>query len=133
MLPAWSITPVLSRVMTLVASAMLALGVKVAVQVRPPSLVLSPLRLPLATLKSAMSRPLTCSLKVTVTVAVSPIRRLVSLRVMLVAAGRTPSTTRSLLAPREPAPPGVGRVRTAFWLAASWMVPPLRLRAEVEA
>ncbi len=88
MLPAWSITPVLSRVMTLVASAMLALGVKVAVQVRPPSLVLSPLRLPLATLKSAMSRPVTARLKLMVTVVVSPMDKAVSATV-IVAVGRT--------------------------------------------
>ncbi len=73
----------------------------------------------MVTLKSATSRPCTASLKVTVTVAVSPMRSAVSLRVMLPAAGRTPSTTRALLAPREPAAPGVGKVRRAAWLVLS--------------
>ncbi len=54
------------------ASVTLALGVRVAVQVMPPSLLLSPLRLPLATLKSAVVSPLTASLKVMVTVVVCP-------------------------------------------------------------
>ena len=72
-LPAVSATPVLSRVMTLVASVILAVGVKVAVQVTPPSLELTELSVPLAMLKSAFVNPVTASLKVTVTSEVSPI------------------------------------------------------------
>ena len=109
----------LFRVIRLEASLTLLKGVNVAVQVIPPSLLVRLLRAPLATLKSAVLKPLTASLNVTVTVAVSPIRRAVSLRVMLVAVGRTPSTTSALLAPREPAAPGVGRVRLADWLVPS--------------
>ncbi|MDT4838233.1 hypothetical protein FQZ97_719850 [compost metagenome] len=109
-----------------------AVGVRVAVQVMPPSLELRLLRVPLATVKSAISRPLTASSKVMVTVLVSPAARAVSVSVM-VAVGRTPSTTRSLLAPREPAAPGAARVRMASWLAAPLIVPPLRVSAVVAA
>ena len=73
--------------MRLLASVTLALGVRVAVQVMPPSLLARLLRPPLATLKSAAVKPLTASLNVTVTVAVSPIRRAVSATTML-AVGR---------------------------------------------
>ncbi|MCY1345420.1 hypothetical protein D9M69_314810 [compost metagenome] len=114
------------------ALSLLAVGVRVAVQVIPPSLVLRLLRLPLATVKSAISRPLTASSKVMVTVAVSPTFRLLSLSEML-ADGRTPSTTRALLAPREPAAPGAARVRIASWPAAPLIVPPLRVSAVVAA
>ena len=56
----------------MVGSLALAPGVRVAVQVMPPSLELRPLRAPLATLKSAVVSPLTASLKVMVTVVVCP-------------------------------------------------------------
>ena len=65
----------------------LALGVRVAVQVMPPSAELSPLRLPLATLKSAVVSPLTASLKVMVTVVPCPAFSAVSVTTM-VAVGR---------------------------------------------
>ncbi|MNF77894.1 hypothetical protein D3C85_719410 [compost metagenome] len=71
----------------MVVSVMLAVGVKVAVQVTPPSLLLNPFRVPLATLRSELSRPLTASLKVMVTRVVSPGRRSVSAMTM-VAVGR---------------------------------------------
>ena len=62
-------------------------GVKVAVQVMPPSLDETLLRVPLATLRSELSKPVTASLNVMVTSDVSPGRRLVSLMTM-VAVGR---------------------------------------------
>ncbi len=65
------------------ASLTLLLGVRVAVQVMPPSLELRPLRLPLATLKSAVVSPLTASLKVMVTVVVCPALSTVSLTTMV--------------------------------------------------
>ncbi|MNF87619.1 hypothetical protein D3C84_700890 [compost metagenome] len=66
-LPARSAIPVLFSVMRLVASLMLALGVKVAVQVMPPSLLLTALKVPLAIVRSALVKPVTASLKVIVT------------------------------------------------------------------
>ena len=48
-------------------------GVRVLVQVMPPSLELRLDKLPLATVKSPVVKPVTASLKVSVTVAVSPI------------------------------------------------------------
>ncbi|MNV39333.1 hypothetical protein D3C71_1309090 [compost metagenome] len=89
-LPDRSLTPVLSRVIRLVVSLMLADGVKVAVQVMPPSLLLTALRVPLAIVRSALVKPLTASLKVMVTSEVSPILSAVSATTM-VAVGRTVS------------------------------------------
>ncbi|MNE31064.1 hypothetical protein D3C80_1246110 [compost metagenome] len=66
-LPAWSVTPVLSSVMILLVSLMLPFGVRVAVQVTPPSELLNPLTTPLATFISRVVKPLTASLKVMVT------------------------------------------------------------------
>ena len=82
--------PVLFRVIRLVASVMLAVGVKVAVQVMPPSLLLTAVKVPLAMLRSALVKPVTASLKVMVTSEVSPIRRLLSATTM-VAVGRAVS------------------------------------------
>ena len=70
---------------------MLAVGVKVAVQVRPPSVVLKSPMLPFSTVTSLLSKPVTCSLKVTVTVEVSPILSAVSLSVILVTMGAVAS------------------------------------------
>ncbi|MNJ71987.1 hypothetical protein D3C77_685920 [compost metagenome] len=67
LLPAWSVTPALFSVMTLLVSLMLPFGVRVAVQVIPPSALLSPLTTPLATLRSSRPKPFTASLKVMVT------------------------------------------------------------------
>ncbi|MNP68106.1 hypothetical protein D3C76_1640140 [compost metagenome] len=53
--------------MTLLVSLTLPFGVRVAVQVMPPSALLNPLRAPLATLRSSRPKPLTASLKVMVT------------------------------------------------------------------
>ncbi|MNE54633.1 hypothetical protein D3C80_1494250 [compost metagenome] len=71
----------------MVVSVMLSVGVRVAVQVIPPSPLLRLLRAPLATVKSPMARPLTASLKVIVTVLVSPAARAASATTML-AVGR---------------------------------------------
>ena len=89
-LPARSLTPVLFRVIRLVVSLTLAVGVKVAVQVMPPSLLLTALNVPLAIVRSALVKPLTASLKVMVTSEVSPIFSAVSATTM-VAVGRTVS------------------------------------------
>ncbi|MNR53974.1 hypothetical protein D3C85_1740820 [compost metagenome] len=69
---------------------MLADGVKVAVQVIPPSLLLTAVSVPLAMVKSALVNPLTASLKVMVTSEVSPILSAVSATTM-VAVGRSVS------------------------------------------
>ena len=47
--------------------------------------------------------------------------------------GTVVSMTMFLLAAREPAAPGAGSVRVALFPAPSWIVPPLRARAVVEA
>ncbi|MNZ43139.1 hypothetical protein D3C78_607360 [compost metagenome] len=89
-LPARSLTPVLFRVIRLVVSLMLAFGVNVAVQVMPPSLLLTEVNVPLAMVRSALVKPLTASEKVMVTRDVSPILSAVSVTTM-VAVGRTVS------------------------------------------
>ena len=53
-------------------SRTLPVGVKVAVQVTPPSALLTVERVPLGTLRSLLSKPLTASENVTVTKEVSP-------------------------------------------------------------
>ncbi|MNG30878.1 hypothetical protein D3C84_1165840 [compost metagenome] len=63
----------------------------VAVQVMPPSPLLSPLKEPLATVMSARVKPVTASLKVIVTSEVSPMFSAVSATTM-VAVGRRVST-----------------------------------------
>ncbi|MNL14880.1 hypothetical protein D3C87_1358410 [compost metagenome] len=83
-------TPVLSSVIRLVVSVMLAVGVNVAVQVMPPSLLLTELKVPLAMVRSALENPLTASLKVMVTSDVSPILNALSATTM-VAVGSTVS------------------------------------------
>ncbi|MNR52754.1 hypothetical protein D3C85_1726560 [compost metagenome] len=63
---------------------------KVAVQVIPPSLLLTAVSVPLAMVRSALVNPLTASLKVIVTSEVSPILSAVSATTM-VAVGRSVS------------------------------------------
>src|SRR3990167_1766290 len=82
--------PVLSSVMRLVASLTLTVGEKVAVQVMPPSLLLTALNVPLAMVRSALEKPLTASLNVMVTNEVWPSASVVSATTM-VAVGRTVS------------------------------------------
>ena len=69
---------------------MLVVGVNVAVQVMPPSLLLTALNVPLAMVRSALVKPVTASLKVMVTSEDSPIFRLGS-DTMMVAVGTTVS------------------------------------------
>ncbi|MNE68225.1 hypothetical protein D3C80_1638770 [compost metagenome] len=64
-----------------------AVGVRVAVQVMPPSVDTRLLSTPFCTVKSVRSNPLTASSKVMVTVLVSPTARAVSATTM-VAVGR---------------------------------------------
>ena len=79
--------------MTLLAAVVLALGDSVAVQVMPPSLLLRLENTALGAVRSAVVKPLTASVKVKVTVAVSPMRKAVSLMVMAEArVGRAVST-----------------------------------------
>ncbi len=70
---------------------MFALGVNVAVQVMPPSALLTAVREPLAMVRSALVKPLTASLKVMVTSEVSPIFKVLCVNTT-VAVGRTVST-----------------------------------------
>ena len=63
-------------------SVMFELGVSVAVQVMPPSLLLRLARSAFGAETSAVAKPLTASLKVNVTVAVSPIFNAASERPM---------------------------------------------------
>ncbi len=107
--------------MRLLASLTLLLGVRIAVQVIPPSALARPLRLPLATLRSARVRPLTASLKVMVTVAVSPIFKAVSL-MLIVAVGAMVSwiatcTTAAADVPPSPSLRVMLRVRLAWPMA----------------
>ncbi|MOA34282.1 hypothetical protein D3C78_1556480 [compost metagenome] len=74
----------------MMVSVMALVGVKVAVQVMPPSLLLTALKVPLAMVRSALEKPLTASLKVMVTNDVSPICRALSATTM-VAVGSTVS------------------------------------------
>ena len=73
-------------------SVTLTVGVKVAVQVTPPSLDDTLLSVPLAMVRSALVKPLTASLKVMVTPEVSPALRALSATTM-VAVGTWVSTT----------------------------------------
>ena len=68
-------------------------GVKVAVQVVPLSAVERPVSAPPSTLKSPTERPLTASLKVIVTVVVSPALSDVSESTIDETVGRTPSVS----------------------------------------
>jgi hypothetical protein len=77
------LTPAVSSRIRLVGSVTLAVGVKVAVQVMPPSLLVRFDSVPLATLRSDRSKPVTASLKVMVTVVVSPMPRRLSATTMV--------------------------------------------------
>ncbi|MNM42279.1 hypothetical protein D3C81_531110 [compost metagenome] len=65
-------------------------GVRMAVQVMPPSLLLTALKVPLSMVRSALVKPVTASEKVMVTSEVSPTLRAVSATTM-VAVGRSVS------------------------------------------
>ena len=77
-LPAMSVTLVLSKVMRLTGSVVLAAGVKVAVQVMPPFTEATFVSVPLAIVRSALVKPFTATLKVIVTSDVSPAFSVVS-------------------------------------------------------
>ena len=91
------------RLIRLLASVVFTPGVKVAVQVMPPSALLTSVRVPLAIVRSSLARPVTASLKVMVTRLVSPARRAVSATTM-VAVGRSVSsvTATDVAAPSLP-------------------------------
>ena len=72
-LPAPSLTAVLFRVMTLPVWEAPGVAVRVAVHVRPPSLLPKLLRMPSATVKAPTVSPVTASLKVMVTRDVLPL------------------------------------------------------------
>ncbi|MOA24981.1 hypothetical protein D3C78_1456830 [compost metagenome] len=91
LLPDRSLTPGLLMLMALLALLTLAFGVRVAVQVLPPSLLLRLDKVPLPTLMSARSKPLTASLKVMVTCEVWPRPRF-GLAITTVAVGRSLSS-----------------------------------------
>ena len=78
----------LFTVIRLLATSMLAAGVKRAVQVTPPSLEVTVESVPLAMVRSALVKPVTASLKVKVTSEVSPIFSALSATTM-VTVGRT--------------------------------------------
>lgn len=68
-----------------------AVGVRLAVQVIPPSLELRPFNVPLATIRSAVVKPVTASLKTMVTALVSPAVNALSATTKLVTEGRNVS------------------------------------------
>jgi hypothetical protein len=76
-LPARSVSAV-PTLITLVVSSMSSVGVKVPVQVTPPSALLIPVRAPFSTVISALEKPVTASEKVTVRIDVSPTFRALS-------------------------------------------------------
>ena len=90
--------------MTLLVSSRSAVGVNVAVQVRPPSLLLTGLSVPLCTVMSPLAKPVTASLKVKVTKLVSPMRKAVSAMVMATV-GATVSMVKLALLPPDPVLP----------------------------
>src|SRR5450830_368914 len=91
LLPARSATPVLSRVFTLLVSVMPDVGVNVAVQVTPPYALLTALKVPLLTVKSALLNPFTASEKVITTAELPPTPR-AGFATTRVAVGRRVST-----------------------------------------
>ena len=72
--PAALVTPVMFKATTLVASVTEIVGVKVAVQTVPPSVLPTAVKVPLAMVRSSLVNPVTASLKVNVTKDVSPAR-----------------------------------------------------------
>ena len=71
----------------MVVSEILAVGVNVAVQVIPPSLLLTALKVPLVRVRSALVKPVTASEKVIVTRLVSPMLNVVSETTMVAVGG----------------------------------------------
>ncbi|MNZ49526.1 hypothetical protein D3C78_672970 [compost metagenome] len=92
------------RVIVALATVVLAEGVKVALQVRPPSLLLTADNVPPITVRSALLKPATASLKVMVTFDVSPTFSAVSLRLMVAVGGTVSRTLTCTVAVVEVAP-----------------------------
>ena len=117
---------------------MVAVGVRVAVQVMPPSVVVKFERAALGASRSAVVKPVTASEKTRVTVAVSPIMRAESDRVKeltagaVVSIGAVVSMTIALLLPRDPDAAGAARVKIALKPEAFRIMPLLRASADVE-
>ena len=96
------------------------------------TLAIVPLALPVSPkAKSSVEILLTDSLKFTVKSTLVSVDTAPPTGAVLMTAGRTPSTTRALLAPSDPAAPGAGKVKTALLSAASRMVPPFKASALV--
>ena len=95
-LPAWSVKLPAAIVMTLVASVMLAVGVRVAVQVML-SAEKTLVNVPLAMVRSVLSKLITGSLKVKVTVEVSPAISEVSATTIELMVGLVESIVNSLV------------------------------------
>ncbi len=81
-LPARSAMPVLASVIRLLVSVTSAVGVNVAVQVMPPSIEPTAPSVPLAMVKSVLSKPVTASENVNVTRVDSPTVRELSATTM---------------------------------------------------
>ncbi|MNY66314.1 hypothetical protein D3C86_2037190 [compost metagenome] len=71
----------------MLVSERLAVGVKVAVQVMPPSPLLTAVNVPLAIVRSALVRPVTASEKVIVTKDVSPMLSVASATTIVAVGG----------------------------------------------
>ncbi len=78
--PCTALTPPRLTVITLLASVTPVLGVRIPLQVTPPSLELNPLMTPLGTVRSAVVKPVTAVLNMKVTPEVSPAFRLLSVK-----------------------------------------------------
>ena len=87
--------------MRLLVSVVLAVGVKLAIQVQPPSIAVTADSVPLAIVKSALVKSLTTSLKVIVTAELSPAVSAVSATKMLAVGRRVSMLITGVL----PAPP----------------------------
>ena len=130
-LPAASATPVLSSAIRLVVSSILAVGVKVAVQVTPPSEELRPARLPLGTVRSAPVKPVTASLKVKVTSEVSPAASAVS-ATTIVAVALEVSTVALLVSAVVVAFPALSVADTDTFLPVAEMAPATKVYVAVQ-
>src|SRR5471030_2994362 len=91
-LPELSLKPAMFKLIALLPLLRLLVGVSVAVQVLPPSLLARLDKVPLATLMSERSKPLTTSLKANVTSEVWPTPRF-GLATTTVAVGSSPLVT----------------------------------------
>ncbi len=122
--PATSVTPPRSTVTTFAPDSTPAAGVSVAVHVTPPSAVARFPSTPLPTATSARLNPVTASVKVIVTVAVSPIRSAASSTATVAAGAAVSSVNVSPVAgPVFPAA-SVCRTATVFTPSTAVKLPP---------